>query len=181
MTVKKIDYNRLDQRLKTEEIGLTAAELHGFLTGLLAGGNSDESWLPLLEDLMHDKQPIKGALAEQIRALYQLTQQQIGSEQFEFQLLLPEGELFSRIDHMIEWVNHFLLGLGLAHPQLNKVKGDVGEAIHDLRQITQLGYDEEEDQEELAFAFEEIMEYIRVTVILCFDEFSQTVAKPTLH
>ena len=45
--------------------------------------------------------------------------------------------------------------------------GETGEAIDDLRNIAQLGYDEDEDQEELEMSLEEIIEYVRVDVLLC--------------
>ena len=69
-----------------------------------------------------------------------------------FQLYLPEGDdvsVFDRADALAGWVNHYLLGLGVTQPKLDKVTGEAGEAIDDLRNIAQLGYDEEEDQEEL--------------------------------
>ncbi len=44
-----------------------------------------------------------------------------------------------------------------------------GEAIDDLRNIAQLGYDEDEDQEELEMSLEEIIEYVRVAALLCHD------------
>jgi hypothetical protein len=57
--------------------------------------------------------------------------------------------VFDRADALAGWVNHFLLGLGVTQPKLDKVKDETGEAIDDLRNIAQLGYDEDEDQEEL--------------------------------
>ena len=61
------------------------------------------------------------------------------------------------------------------------------EAIDDLRNIAQLGYDEDEDQEELEMSLEEIIEYVRVAALLCHDNFTRSqptapeVRKPTLH
>ncbi|MBZ4341468.1 UPF0149 family protein, partial [Mycobacterium tuberculosis] len=78
------------------------------------------------------------------------------------QLYLPEGDavsVFDRADALAGWVNHFLLGLGVSQPKLDKVKDETGEAIDDLRNIAQLGYDEDEDQEELEMSLEEIIEY----------------------
>ena len=60
-------------------------------------------------------------------------------------------------------------------------------AIDDLRSIAQLGYDEDEDQEELEMSLEEIIEYVRVAALLCHDSFTRPqptapeVQKPTLH
>lgn len=174
-------YTSLNSELKSNNIGVNASEIHGFISGILAGGNHDESWRVLVDDMMNDGQAITGNLAKLISQLYEQTKQQFNDDNFEFQLLLNEDELFNQIDDMVGWINHFLLGLALAHPQLAKVKGDVGEAIYDLRQITQLGYDEEDNSEELAFAFEEILEYVRMTAILCYDEFNEAEKSAILH
>ncbi len=93
-------------------------------------------------------------------------------DSFLFQLYLPDGDeitVFERADELAGWVNHFLLGLGMTQPKLDKVKGEIGEAIDDLRNIAQLGYDEDEDQEELEMSLEEIIEYVRVAALLCHD------------
>ncbi|MGK3285587.1 UPF0149 family protein, partial [Klebsiella pneumoniae] len=55
-----------------------------------------------------------------------------------------------------------------------KVKDETGEAIDDLRNIAQLGYDEDEDQEELEMSLEEIIEYVRVAA-------AQQSADQTVH
>lgn len=180
MTDSKI-YDELNRQLIQNKIGITAAELHGFLTGILAGGNHDESWRVLVQDMLNDGQKIAEPLNKQIEKLYHSTKQQLIDEDFEFQLLLGEQDLFHQIDDLVGWVNHFLLGIGLVQPKLNRLKGDVGEAIYDLRQIVKLGYDEDEDQQELGFAFEEIKEYVRITAMLCFDEFNESDITPTLH
>lgn len=175
------NYNELNRQLIQNKIGMTAAELHGFLSGILAGGNHDESWKILTKDMLNDGQSIAEPLNKEIEKLYHSTKQQLIDEDFEFQLLLDDQDLFTQIDDLVGWVNHFLLGIGLVQPKINRVKGDVGEAIYDLRQIVKLGYDENEDQQELGFAFEEIKEYVRITAMLCFDEFNESDITPTIH
>ena len=175
------NYNELNRQLIQNKIGMTAAELHGFLSGILAGGNHDESWKILTKDMLNDGQSIAEPLNKEIEKLYHLTKQQLIDEDFEFQLLLGDQDLFTQIDDLVGWVNHFLLGIGLVQPKINRVKGDVGEAIYDLRQIVKLGYDENEDQQELGFAFEEIKEYVRITAMLCFYEFNESDITPTIH
>lgn len=175
------NYNELNRQLIQNKIGMTAAELHGFLSGILAGGNHDESWKILTKDMLNDGQSIAEPLNKEIEKLYHSTKQQLIDEDFEFQLLLGDQDLFTLIDDLVGWVNHFLLGIGLVQPKINRVKGDVGEAIYDLRQIVKLGYDENEDQQELGFAFEEIKEYVRITAMLCFDEFNESDITPTIH
>lgn len=175
------NYNELNRQLIQNKIGMTVAELHGFLSGILAGGNHDESWKILTKDMLNDGQSIAEPLNKEIEKLYHSTKQQLIDEDFEFQLLLGDQDLFTQIDDLVGWVNHFLLGIGLVQPKINRVKGDVGEAIYDLRQIVKLGYDENEDQQELGFAFEEIKEYVRITAMLCFDEFNESDITPTIH
>ncbi|MWN06647.1 UPF0149 family protein [Gilliamella sp. Pas-s95] len=176
-----INYDEFNRQLVQNKIGITAAELHGFLSGILAGGNHDESWRSLVKDMLNNGQVFDASLDEQIKNLYNLTKQQFFNENFEFELLLSSHDLFAQIDDLVGWVNHFLLGIGLAQPKINRLKDDVGEAIYDLRQIVKLGYDESDDEQELGFAFEEIKEYVRITAMLCFDEFNETDISPTIH
>jgi len=122
--------------------------------------------------------------------MHSATSDSLEDDGFLFQLYLPDGDevsVFDRADALAGWVNHFLLGLGVTQPKLDKVKDETGEAIDDLRNIAQLGYDEDEDQEELEMSLEEIIEYVRVAALLCHDTFSlqkptaPEVQKPTLH
>ena len=129
-------------------------------------------------------------LAQALRNMHSAISDSLDDDGFLFQLYLPEGDavsVFDRADALAGWVNHFLLGLGVSQPKLDKVKDETGEAIDDLRNIAQLGYDEDEDQEELEMSLEEIIEYVRVAALLCHDTFARQqptapeVRKPTLH
>ncbi len=111
---------------------------------------------------------------------------------FLFSFICLEGDdvsVFDRADALAGWVNHYLLGLGVTQPRkLDKVTGEeAGEAIDDLRNIAQLGYDEEERQKELEMSLEEYYQYVRVAALLCHDNFTRAqptapeVRKPTLH
>lgn len=62
----------------------------------------------------------------------------------------------------------------------------VTEALADLRDITQLGIDEDDDMEEQAVLFEQVTEHVRMCVLTCHAELGQSVvdendSKPTLH
>lgn len=166
------------------------AEMHGLISGILCGGNSDSSWQPLIHDLTNEGLAFGHELAEALRKMHAATSDSLEDDGFLFQLYLPEGDdvsVFDRADALAGWVNHYLLGLGVTQPKLDKVTGEAGEAIDDLRNIAQLGYDEDEDQEELEMSLEEIIEYVRVASLLCHDNFTRSqptapeVRKPTLH
>ena len=55
--------------------------------------------------------------------------------------------------------------------------------MDDLQDICQLGYDEEDDEEELAEALEEIIEYVRTIAMLFYTHFNddEQEIKPILH
>ena len=183
-------YTLLNQLLNQQGVGLTPAEMHGLLSGLLCGGNNDSSWQPLVHDLTNEGLAFGHELAESLRSMHSATSDALEDDGFLFQLYLPDGDdvsVFDRADALSGWVNHFLLGLGMVQPKLDKVKGEAGEAIDDLRNIAQLGYEEDEDQEELEMSLEEIIEYVRVAALLCHVTFTHPqptapeVRKPTLH
>ena len=72
-------------------------------------------------------------------------------EGFEFELGLTEDEsAVCTCRQSIRLGKPILLGLGLVQTELDKEKGEIGEAVDDLQDICQLGYDEEDDEEELA-------------------------------
>ena len=186
-------YKDLNQLLNQQGVGLTPAEMHGLISGMLCGGNSDSSWQPLIHDLTNEGLAFGHELAEALRKMHAAISDSLEDDGFLFQLYLPDGDdvsVFDRADALAGWVNHYLLGLGVTQPKLDKVTGEAGEAgeaIDDLRNIAQLGYDEDEDQEELEMSLEEIIEYVRVAALLCHDNFTRSqptapeVRKPTLH
>ncbi|WP_337264799.1 MULTISPECIES: YecA/YgfB family protein [unclassified Serratia (in: enterobacteria)] len=183
-------YQSLTVALNQQSVALTAAEMHGLISGLLCGGNHDASWQTLVFELTNEGVAFPQTLGVPLQQLHEATRDTLEDDEFMFQLLMPEGDtvsVFERADALAGWVNHFLLGLGMMQPKLAQVKDEVGEAIDDLRNIAQLGYDEDEDQEELEQSLEEVVEYVRVVAILCHTEFTRhkqtapEVNKPTLH
>jgi len=183
-------YNTLAAALTQQGVGMTPAEMHGLISGLLCGGNRDNSWKALVHDLTNEGLAFSQALAQPLQELHQAIGDSLEDDGFLFQLYLPDDDditVFDRADALAGWVNHFLLGLGVTQPKLDKVTGETGEAIDDLRTIGQLGYDEDEDQDELEQSLEEVIEYVRVAALLCHDTFNRAIPtnvvaqKPTLH
>ncbi|RAX01486.1 MULTISPECIES: YecA/YgfB family protein [unclassified Photorhabdus] len=183
------DYQSFDEILHQQSVALTAAEMHGLISGLLCGGNRDSSWQVLVHDLANDGLAFSHPLAQQLRELREITFESLDDSNFAFGLLLPDEEdnVYERADALAGWVNHFLLGLGVAQPKFADKK-EINEIIGDLHNIGLLGYEEGDDQEELAQALEEVLEYVRVAAQLCYIAFTEpkTVLiakndKPTLH
>ncbi|AWK43233.1 YecA family protein [Photorhabdus laumondii] len=183
------DYQSFDEILHQQSVALTAAEMHGLISGLLCGGNRDSSWQILVHDLANDGLAFSHPLAQKLRELREITFESLDDSNFAFGLLLPDEEdnVFERADALAGWVNHFLLGLGVAQPKFADRK-EISEIIGDLRNIGLLGYEEGDDQEELSQALEEVLEYVQVAAQLCYIAFTEpkTVLiakndKPTLH
>ncbi|MDC9593363.1 YecA/YgfB family protein [Xenorhabdus sp. IM139775] len=187
------NYQSFDEILHQQSVALTAAEMHGLISGLLCSGNHgshhDSRWQTLVHDLANDGLAFSQVLALPLRELYETTFELLDDNTFTFNLLLPDEEagVFACADALSGWVNHFLLGLGVANPKLTE-QPEIKEIITDLRDIGMLGYDESEDQEELSQALEEVLEYVRVAVQLCYIALatpktadSAKSEKPTLH
>lgn len=184
-------YHNLTSALAQQEVSMSAAEMHGLISGILCGGNNDSSWRTLVYDLTNQGIAFPHALSQQLQQLYDSVNTTLRKAQFTFQLFLPTNEkditVFDRADALAGWVNHFLLGLGVMQPRLDHVKDETGEAIGDMRTIARLGYDRDEDQKTLEKSLEEVIEYVRIAALLCHDTFTTRhpdaakINSPVLH
>ncbi len=162
------DYDQLDQLLTRFGALQGAAELHGFLSGQLAGGKrlSRGEWLRAVSE-----QADLGELPDQVSgdllfALYRDTLQLFEAGDYEFQPLLPEDELTlgDRVTALGAWCQGFLLGFGLAVG--NATSGDIAETLQDFAAVANIGVDDdEEDGDSDLFA---VIEYVRMAAIDLF-------------
>ncbi len=183
-------YDSLANELKSASLGVNPAELHGLLTGMLAGGLSlkDDSWQPLIFDYTNDGMgwPV-GALACAKQVLT-ATSAELTDTSLELNLILPvtEGEeaLFDFADGVADWVNHFISGLGLAGAAIKQASADAKEALEDLEEITKLGIDEDDDLEEQAQLLEQVIEHVKACVLILHAELGvkpEQDKQPTIH
>lgn len=173
------EFNTLKKQLGQAEIGLTVSEVQGFLTGILVNG-AQSNWQKLFTEIMNEDHPLPSALSKTLHQLVTQINEELTSDDLGYQFLFRQGDLLESIEDLIGFVNHFLLGLGLMQPHLDRLDGDLKEAISDLSAITKLTYDETEDQIELERSFEEIKEYVKIVIFLCFDYF-HPVSDVTIH
>ncbi len=98
---------------------------------------------------------------------------QLHGESLDFQLLLPEDDtpLALRAGELACWCQGFLYGLGLGG-----LRGDVdlpatvNEVMHDFYEIANTRFDYESENEADEEAYMEIVEYVRMSVLLLHDE-----------
>jgi uncharacterized protein len=160
------------QRVLADERSMTdAAEAHGTLVGALcmAPAYRFEDWLQeiLPEGRAHD--PGSGTL----HSLYFLTSETLAAHDLEFQPLLPEDAepLNERTAALAQWCVGFLYGLGSGSIQdLKTLPGEVGEVVRDFDEITRVGVDGGDTDEQNESAFAELVEFVRVGVQLVFEE-----------
>ncbi|HXH01743.1 MAG TPA: UPF0149 family protein [Candidatus Competibacteraceae bacterium] len=151
--------------------GINAAEAHGLLCGMLCRQPTTDSatWLQQLQ------QECSAAAALErppLLELFAATCAQLADEELGFQLLLPADSvhLRERADCLGGWCQGFLFGLGLGGALSQPLDAEAREFLGDLNKIAQIGFDTDEtdDADELAYA--EIVEYVRMGVLLVRQE-----------
>jgi uncharacterized protein len=169
------------QRVLTDERALAdAAEAHGTLAGCLctAIGFRFEDWL--LEILPEGRaQPLAAAT---LRELYAETAGSLRAPDMEFDLLLPEDaqSIDARATALAQWCQGFLYGLGSGAVQdAGSLPGDLGEIVRDLTEISRVGVDIAQPEESNESAYAELVEFVRVSVQVVFEEFEPLRDEPS--
>ncbi|ANU35413.1 YecA family protein [Vibrio scophthalmi] len=185
------DYLTFATELQSSGLAVNPAEIHGLLTGMLSGGLSltDKSWQPLIFDYTNEGMGWPDRTLKLAQQTLDVTTQELTGSDMELSMLMPDEEasasLFDIADGLAEWVNHFISGLGLVAVDLKKASSNVKEALADLEEISKLGIDEDEDQQEQAMLLEEVLEHVKVCVLTIHAEFGQKPAEPaaapTIH
>ena len=168
------------QRVLADERSMTdAAEAHGTLAGALCTASTYrfEDWLQeiLPEGKAHDIS--NGAL----RGLYFLTTETLAGTDMAFEPLLPEDAqpLDERARALSQWCVGFLYGLGSGAIQdLSRLPGEVGEVVKDFDEITRVGVDAGDSEEQNESAYAELVEFVRVGVQLVFEELESLRDQP---
>ena len=92
----------------------------------------------------------------------------------DFEPLLPDDEtpLGVRADALSSWCARVssMASDRAPRPDPGKVSAEAGEIIRDFTEITQVGVDADEENEENEVAFAEVVEFVRVGVQLLFVE-----------
>lgn len=174
-------YARVTQALREIDAPLDAAELHGFLCGLSCSVPQLDETQWLERALPGEPAAILPTAREVFAELWQATRQSLGDENLAFRLLLPDEdtELADRVEALGHWSQGFLLGLnegGLK--DLTRLPGDLPEIAKDLAEIAGAESFELVDEEEDETAYAELVEYVRVGVLLFCEELRQPGDKP---
>ncbi|PTQ87855.1 UPF0149 family protein [Agitococcus lubricus] len=169
----------LKQLLQDLQLTSSASEIHGFVSGLLAGGVrlNRQQLIKILEAHTEADQAFDEKLIASLWQMQLATLESLGASELIFVPLLPSDDeiLTERVSALADWCQGVLAGFGLA------VRGDDGrlqsediqETLQDLVNIAHVGGDMGETEEDEA-AYMELFEFVRLAVIHLFEEMSPT-------
>jgi uncharacterized protein len=171
-------FDDITESLEETELKLHASQVHGLITGVLCGNfNEDSSWL---ETVMGEK--VTGEPANLLQELYLVTNKQLVDVLMSFQMVLPDDnyDLPERAEALTVWCQGFLTGLKVAGiPIVGREPSELTEAIDDLVEIAKMNYQEVVASEEDEDAYAELVEYVRMAVILIFTEIHTVAESPS--
>lgn len=172
MTSSRISHRDLAGTLVRIRAGVSASDLHGSLVGFLcAGGKTTaEAWPSALElDAGHAGELLDDTFA----LLYRHCREQLDDSELGFEPLLPGDDvaLTERAEALVEWCRGFLGGVGLASStqSAGELSVDAREIVQDFSTIAASSFDYGDDEEDET-ALNEVLEFVRVGVLLLYSE-----------
>jgi uncharacterized protein YgfB (UPF0149 family) len=152
------------------DAGLSAAEAHGMATGMLCVNEHIES-VQWLGELLHDVAAVTDKDKALLVRLFEETRRLLASEEFEFDLFLPDEEvsLSEQVEALKNWCRGFLFGAG-AGSVVSNWPDEAREILKDFTEFTRLDTEAEGEEDENALM--EITEYLRSAVLLLRAELS---------
>ena len=173
MKDNEVNYEALSALLHRHNVLSDAAEVQGILCGMLAGGMEpgNKQWQESLCDFVNVGEPLDNEISDTVEALFNQLLQQLRSDDFSMVMCLPDDEapIGDRGQAIISWVQGFLLGFGVQNQEMMSCSDDVKEALKDFSDIIQMDADMPETQESEQ-ALYEVMEYVRISALLCYSE-----------
>ncbi len=163
------DYAAINAVFFAEKADLNVSQVHGLICGFIAatGGELNER----LENLFGKNHPpqVSQILKQVIEASYH----EMTDFSFEFALLLPDDEtdINIRTENLGLWCQGFLTGLEQCNISIqHHEENDLGEALNDLIEISQVSYGDITLTEEDETSYFELVEYVRLSALLIFQE-----------
>ena len=180
-----VSHDELEQLLLAADAEGGASEAHGLLAGIVCAGGkpAPDLWLSHLlgDDTL-------GAAAVEARKLLMRLHadilRQFNDESFGFELLLPgdEAPLSLRTENLGQWCGGFLYGLALGGFREGiDMPETVTEVMKDFYEIShaRFAYEATDDADEAAYM--EILEYVRMSVLLLHEELQPVPANTRLQ
>lgn len=184
MTNAVFDWDHIESVLQVLGADTNPGELHGTLCGLFCAQREvvREQWFESLVPAVEQANLSHRDVAESLKQLFDETERQFGDPTCDFQLLLPDSSnnLDTRTQALGDWCQGFVMGMMMGGSKdFQQLPENSAEAANDIVEIARAGSKyEAEDTEEDAAALEELIEYVRVGVLLINEELHPTRAAP---
>lgn len=152
-----------------------AAELHGQLCGLacLLGAEAGPAWVSEALQDCGDNAGARDSAGQALAAVAASTLEALDSGDMSLSLVLPDDDtpVDVRAGNLGVWCQGFLHGLsqGAAAPDSLET-GVTGEIIRDFSEISRAAFGADETLAEAEEAYAELMEFVRVSAQLVFEE-----------
>lgn len=147
---------------------LSASGLHGMMCGYICAGANTQGEASIRALLNNKKdEPSRNAILS-LFSVYSISQQQISTFDFEFEMLLPDDNesLIERAQAFSEWCEGFTQGLSTAGIDAEQFyEEEAQEALQHLFEFAELDCNNLDIEEEDENALMEISEYARMAVI----------------
>lgn len=168
-----VGHEDIDALVMRLHLGTDASELHGSLSGFLAGGGSLRG-STLLAALQLDGE-VTSPAPEDLALLDRLARQsehELADPELGFEPMLPADDrpLTERAESLVDWCRGFLGGFGLAGTAAHaNLSDEAQEVLRDLGTVAASAFDfgdESEDEDALI----EVQEFVRVAAMLLHAE-----------
>jgi len=169
-----VSYKQLQEALESVSAPVGAAECHGILVGMLcAAGQVDRSrWVAEIHAPEKPDSEAGRTYIDRMASVYGQTISQIDDEAVSLEIMLPGDDqpLQQRADALGQWCQGFMYGYGLGGGKAPRTLSDnAADVMGDIEEFSRVEMDTTESEEDEE-AFVEIVEYVRVGVLLIRDE-----------
>ena len=169
------NYDELAALLSSAGADSSASEAHGMLSGTIcaAGKTSPQLWLEYLLGEDNAFSAAANDCGDMLVSLQSELLREFNDDAFGFVLFLPPDDvaLSLRTEALCQWCSGFLYGLALGGLQEDgEAPENVAEVLKDFYEISKarFAYDKTEEADETAYM--EIMEYVRLSSLLLYEE-----------
>jgi hypothetical protein len=178
-TVKQtLDFDEVADLMLQIGSHTSPSELHGFLCGQLAAGQSAEGALltQTLQECLDVQDSFSAEQLEQLRFMQMSSLNALMDDALSFYPLLADddAEITLRLTTLGQWCQNFLSGFATVEKAISSVPDIVNDALNDMAAISQVGVDEaelEEDEEAAEEDYAQLVEYIRLATMNIFLEY----------
>lgn len=176
MKNEKPNFGNVAEALKVMQALSSASEAHGLLCALFSFGAEVKftAWSDsLMNKPIEDGDLVTSSALKTMKKLYDYTKSQLNEKGLSFDLFIPADNepLSYRAEALTYWIRGFLSGVGLFGLDFESSKDqEIKEAISDLMKISYMDYEALDEDEGCEEDFFELVEYIKVAVLLINSE-----------